>query len=68
MGVAVGIFGISMAMMPASDGMLQSIYKLNTALILGFGYGFIGLAAYFAASIVGIVTSLRRERKRLLHS
>ena len=67
-GLAVGIFGISMAMMPASDGMLQSFYQLNTALILGFGYGFIGLAAYFAASIVGIVTSLRRERKRLIRS
>ena len=66
-GVAVGIFGISMAMIPASDGMLQSFHQLNTALILGFGYGFMGLAAYFVASIVGILTSFRRERKRLIH-
>ena len=63
-GLAAGILGVSMAMLPASDGVLQSSFQLNTALILGFAYGWFGLAAYFAASILGVVASLRSERKR----
>ena len=62
--LAVGILGVSMAMLPASDGMLQSSFQLNTALIRGFAYGWFGLAAYFGASILGVVASLRSERKR----
>lgn len=66
MAVAVIILGISMALLPASDGMLQSLFHLNTAIILGFSYGWFGLAAYFATSLLGIVGSLRTERKRRL--
>jgi hypothetical protein len=64
MGVAVGVLGISMVMLPATDVMLQTFHGLNTALILGFSYAWIGLAAYFGASVLGLAASLRTERKR----
>lgn len=62
--VAVGFLGVSAAMLPASEGMLQTMHRWNTTLILGFAYGWVGLAAYFAVSILGVVTSLRTERKK----
>lgn len=64
-GVAVGILGVSAAMLPASEGMLQTLYAMNTAVILGFAYAWIGLAAYFALSVFGVVWSLRKEWKPL---
>jgi len=51
----VVILGISGAMLPAADGMLQSYHQLNTALILGIGYGWLGVGAYFAAALAGIL-------------
>ena len=63
-GLAVGILGISMVMLPATDVMLQTFHGLNTALILGFSYAWLGLAAYFGASVLGLAASLRTERKR----
>lgn len=62
-GVAAGILGISMVMLPATDVMLQSNFGLNAALILGFAYVWVGVAAYFGVSVLGIAASLRRERK-----
>lgn len=62
--MAVFILGVSMAMLPASEGMFQSSSQLNTAVILGFAYGWVGLAGYFAASSIGVVGSMRTERKR----
>ena len=62
--IVVGVLATSMMMMPAADETLQSSFRLNTALILGFAYGWFGLAAYFAASVLGLVGSLRTERKR----
>ncbi len=49
---AIGAVGISAAMLPGSDVFLQTSYTLNTALLLGLGYTFVGIAAYVAASIL----------------
>jgi len=62
--VAVGIFGISAVMLPGTEAMVQSFHQLNTTLILGFAYGWAGLAAYFAAAILSIVAFLPGQRKR----
>ncbi len=52
---AVAIIGLSAAMLPGSDVFLQSYSELNTALLLGIGYGYAGVACYLAASIVLLV-------------
>ena len=52
---AVFVLGVSAAMLPAADGMLQSYHQLNTALILGVGYGWLGLGAYIGASVLSLV-------------
>lgn len=52
---AVGTIGLSAAMLPGSDGLLQSSPNLNTALLLGLGYSFVGLAAYVAGSVLLLV-------------
>lgn len=49
---AIGAIGISAAMLPGSDAFLQSSFELNTSLMLGLGYTFVGIAAYVAASIL----------------
>jgi hypothetical protein len=52
---AIGAIGISAAMLPGSDAFLQSYSDLNTGLLLGLGYSFVGIAAYVAASFLLIV-------------
>ncbi len=52
---AVAVIGISAAMLPGSDAFLQTYYALNTALLLGVGYAYAGVACYLAASIVLLV-------------
>jgi hypothetical protein len=49
---AIGVIGMSAAMLPGSDVFLQSYWQLNTSLLLGLGYTFVGIAAYVAASIL----------------
>lgn len=49
---SIGAIGISAAMLPGSDGFLQSSFELNTSLMLGLGYTFVGIAAYVAASVL----------------
>ncbi len=61
---AVGILGISAAILPGTEVMLQNSPRLNTTLILGFAYGWAGLAGYFAAAILSVVTSLPGRRRR----
>ncbi len=61
---AVGILGISAAMLPGTEVMLQNFPRLNTTLILGFAYVWAGLAVYFAAAIFSVVTSLAGRRRR----
>ena len=52
---AIGAIGISAAMLPGSDAFLQSYFQLNTALLLGLGYSFVGIAAYVGASFLLLV-------------
>lgn len=52
---AIGAIGVSGAMLPGSDAFLQSYFELNTALLLGLGYSFVGIAAYVAASFLLLV-------------
>ncbi len=59
--MATAFLGLSAALLPAGDGMLQAFYQLNAALILGLAYSWVGLAAYFAASVFGIVATLRKD-------
>lgn len=49
------ILGVSAAMLPGVEGMLQSYHRLNTAIVLGFAYGWAGLGAYFAAAVAGLL-------------
>jgi hypothetical protein len=49
---AIGAIGISAAMLPGSDAFLQTYNELNTSLLLGLGYTFVGIAAYVATSIL----------------
>ncbi len=49
---AIGVIGLSAAMLPGSDVFLQSYWQLNTSLLLGLGYTFVGIAAYVAASVL----------------
>ncbi len=52
---AIGALGISAAMLPGSDAFLQTYFQLNTSLLLGLGYSFVGIAAYVTASFLLIV-------------
>lgn len=52
---AIGAIGVSAAMLPGSDAFLQSYSELNTSLLLGLGYSFVGIAAYVATSFLLLV-------------
>ncbi len=52
---AIGAIGVSAAMLPGSDAFLQSYFQLNTSLLLGLGYSFVGIAGYVAASFLLLV-------------
>ncbi len=52
---AIGAIGVSAAMLPGSDAFLQSYFELNTSLLLGLGYSFVGIAGYVAASFLLLV-------------
>lgn len=52
---SIGAIGVSAAMLPGSDAFLQSYFELNTGLLLGLGYSFVGIAAYVAASFLLLV-------------
>ncbi len=54
---AIGAIGISAAMLPGGDVFLQTYFQLNTSLLLGLAYTFVGIAAYVAASILLVVRS-----------
>jgi len=61
--VAAAFMGISAAMVPATDVMLQVSHQMNTTIILGLAYSWVGLALYFASSILGLINSLHSDRK-----
>lgn len=54
---SIGAIGISAAMLPGSDAFLQTYFQLNTSLLLGLAYTFVGIAAYVAASTLLLVRS-----------
>lgn len=62
--LAVGVLGFSAAMLPGVEATMPTFQQLNSALILGFAYGWVGLAGYFAASAFAIIGSLHPGRKR----
>ncbi len=53
--LSIAILGISAAMLPGADAMLQTYNQLNTALLLGIGYAYGGIAAYEAASVYAVL-------------
>jgi hypothetical protein len=54
---SIGVIGVSAAMLPGSDNFLQTYSQLNTSLLLGLAYTFVGIAAYVAASVLLLVRS-----------
>ena len=52
---SIGAIGISAAMLPGSDEFLQTYFEINTSLLLGLAYTFVGIAAYVAASTLLLV-------------
>ncbi len=53
--IAIGIVGVCAAMLPGADAMLQTYNQLNTALILGMGYAYGGIALYAGLSVYAIL-------------
>lgn len=49
---SLGAIGISASMLVGSDEFLQLHWDWNTALLLGLGYTFVGIAAYVVASML----------------
>ena len=65
--VAGIILGISGVMLPGSDGFAQAAgtgQRLNTTLILGIGYSWIGVGWYIATTVYGLVGGGREDRRR----
>src|SRR5437870_6984323 len=60
------ILGVSGMMLPGSgdNGFAQTQYALNTALILGISYSWIGVGAYIAATIAALVRGGGGNRRR----
>jgi len=64
-GVAAALtLGISGMMLPGSDGFAQSQFHLNTALILGIAYSWIGVGGYIAATVYALAGGRDDRRKR----
>jgi hypothetical protein len=62
--VAGLILGISGMMLPGADAFAQSDHRLNTTLILGIGYSWIGVGWYIATTVYGLVGGGREDRRR----
>jgi len=62
---AAFILGVSGMMLPGADGFAQNPpYVLNTALILGISYSWIGVGAYIAATVAALVSRGGGKGKR----
>ena len=57
------ILGVSGMMLPGSNTFAQTSYALNTALILGMSYSWIGVGAYIAATVASLVSRGGGKRK-----
>ncbi len=62
--VAAFILGISGFMLPGSDEFAQTYFQLNTALILGIGYSWLGVGGYVAATVYALSSGRDERRKR----
>jgi hypothetical protein len=62
--VAGVILGISGMMLPGADNFAQFDHRLNTTLILGIGYSWIGVGWYIATTVYGLVGGGREDRRR----
>lgn len=62
--VAAFILGLSGMMLPGSEGFAQYYHQLNTALILGIGYSWVGVGWYVAATVYGLVAVREDGRRR----
>ena len=62
--VAAMILGLSGMMLPGADGFAQYNHQLNTALILGIGYSWVGVGWYVAATVYGLVGGREDGRKK----
>ncbi len=58
------ILGISGMMLPGADDFAQTYYRLNTALILGIGYSWLGVGAYVAVAVAALVSGADERRKK----
>jgi hypothetical protein len=64
-GIVAGlILGISGFMLPGADGFAQSNFHLNTALILGIGYSWVGIGWYVAATVYALVSAQEGGRRK----
>jgi hypothetical protein len=61
---AATILGLSALMLPGADVFAQTYYHLNTALILGIGYSWVGVGWYVALTVYGLVGGGDGRRKR----
>jgi len=62
--VAAFIVGLSGMMLPGADGFAQTNYQLNTTLILGIGYSWVGVGLYVAATVYGLVGTPEDGRRK----
>ena len=61
--VAATVLGLSGIMLPGVEGFAQTNFHLNTALILGMSYSWLGVGVYIALTIFALV-SARDDRRR----
>jgi hypothetical protein len=62
--VAALILGLSGMMLPGADVFAQANHHLNTALILGIGYSWVGVGWYVALTVYGLVGGGGSVRKK----
>src|SRR3989475_4844352 len=62
--IASLILGLSGVMLPGADGFAQFNHRLNTALILGIGYSWVGVGWYVALTVYGLVGGRAGGRQR----
>lgn len=60
--ITAAIFGIAVTFLPSTDAAFRSAYALNTAVIVGLSYVWIGAVAYFALSALSLVSFLRLRK------
>ena len=60
---AATVLGISGIMLLGAEGFDQTNFQLNTQLILGIGYSWLGIGAYIATTIAALVSSRDGRQK-----